>query len=333
MQIKTTTKNLENYKNYLKVMQATHAYLQSQMYLPIELPVLSPVLVPESYLEVFETEFRFLQKREKLYLTPSPELFLKRLLAHDIGDCYYLGKSFRNSEPESERHSPEFMMLEFYKMHANYMDIADELLKLLSAIAQSFTGTYAITYQGKKISFEKWEKISVSEAFLRFAGIESDELFHQDKLISKAADKGYNTKGFSYEDIFSQIYTQEIEPQLGKNGFPTLLYDYPKEFAALAKLNPDGKTAQRFEFYIQGIELGDCYTELTDPKEQLERFESEAEKRRDLGRYNHPIDKGFIEALQYGLEPCAGIAVGFERLAMIFANVTSIKELKLIQVA
>lgn len=116
------------------------------------------------------------------------------------------------------------------------------------------------------------------------------------------------------------------------NGYPTLIYDYPKEFAALAKLNSGRKTAQRFEFYIAGVELGDCYTELTDWREQDKRFKMEDIRRKKKEKVVHPIDKGFIKALQYGLKPCAGIAIGFERLAMIFANVQSINQLKLINI-
>lgn len=150
--------------------------------------------------------------------------------------------------------------------------------------------------------------------------------------MKRAADKGYRTNVFTYEDVFSQLYSQEVEPQLVTRGFPTLLYDYPKQFAALAKLNDDGRTAQRFEFYISGIELGDCYTELTDAAEQSERFSEEARKRTESGKQEHLIDKGFINALKYGLDPCAGIAVGFDRLAMIMADKTSIEQLQLISI-
>src|SRR5690348_5426510 len=114
MNIKTHIHNLENYKKLLQIEKITHHYLEKKGYLPIDLPVLSPALIPESYLEVFETEFQYFDKKEKLYLTPSPELFLKRLLAYGVGNCYYLGKSFRNSEPDSSRHSFEFTMLKFY---------------------------------------------------------------------------------------------------------------------------------------------------------------------------------------------------------------------------
>lgn len=332
MKIKTSIQNIPAYKKYLQVEEAVHVFLAKQGYLKVDLPVLSPALIPESYLEIFETEFGFLDAKEKLFLTPSPELFLKRLMAYAPGNYYCLGKAFRNSEPHSSLHSFEFTMLEYYKTHASYFDIADELLNLLRAIAQELYKTDKISYQGKNVSFERWEKLSVEDAFMWYAGIEKNTIFKHADFLARAEKKGYNIKGFTYEDIFSQMYTQEVEPRLGMNGYPTLLYDYPKEFAALAKLNTDRKTAQRFEFYMCGVELGDCYTELTDWKEQGKRFTEENGKRKLSKKTEHPIDKGFIEALQYGLADCAGIAIGFERLAMVFAGAGSIRELKLITI-
>lgn len=332
MKIYTHIKNLPNHIKYQKISFAVDQFLTDKKYVKVDCPVLAPVLVPESYLEVFESEFRYFDQKNKLYLTPSPELFLKRVLAYGGLDCYYLGKSFRNSESYSSLHSFEFTMLEFYKTKADYMDIASELLKMMRYISQKLYQSDSITYQGKKVSFTKWEKISVTEAFQKYAGITEEELFDHEKFMKKCEQKGHRTQGFTYEDLFSQLYTQEIEPNLGVNGSPTLLYDYPKEFAALAKLNPDRKTAQRFEFYINGIELGDCYTELTDWQEQEERFANEDQARKKTQKINHPVDTGFIEALQHGLIDCSGIAVGFDRLAMVYANATSIHDLKLIDV-
>lgn len=324
MQIKTNLENLNAYKKYLLVEDATNEFLKKNGYLKLDLPVLSPSLIPESYLEVFETDFKHNGQNRKLYLTPSPELFLKRALAYGVGDCYYLGKSFRNSDPAATLHSFEFTMLEFYKMGADYMDIASEVLALLQ-----FINTIV---KNRKINLDKWEKLTVAEAFEKYAQIKEKELFDHNLFEKKASEKGYKTKGFTYEDIWSQIYTQEVEPFMGKNGYPTLIYDYPKEFAALAKHNIDGKTSQRFEFYINGVELGDCYTELTDWKEQEMRFADEEKRRRDSFKTIHPIDKGFIEALKYGLGNCSGIAIGMDRLAMVFADVDTIAKLKLINI-
>ena len=148
MNIQTDIAHIGNYKKYIEITNATEEFLHSKQYLKLDLPVLAPVLVPESYLEIFRTEFKYLNKKQNLYLTPSPELFIKRLLAYGIGNCYSLGKSFRNSEPESSLHSPEFTMLEFYKVHASYMDIAEDVLQLMRYISQALNGSDSIVYKG-----------------------------------------------------------------------------------------------------------------------------------------------------------------------------------------
>lgn len=330
MKITTNLNDLEYYKKKLIIERRLEDFLQQAGYLKIDLPVLAPALIPESYLEIFETEFNYFDKKAKLYLTPSPELFLKRLLFMGMGHCYFLGKSFRNSEPNSKCHSIEFTMLEYYRVNADYMDIAAELLKLLRYING---GCNSLIYQGVKVSLAKWEMLTVAEAFDKYAGIPASILLSPNKFLKKSEEKGYRVKGFTYEDVFSQIYTQEVEPHLGMNGYPTVIYDYPKEFAALAKLNKDKKTAQRFEFYIAGIELGDCYSELIEEKELIERFKIEDQKRKEQGRIIHPVDKWLLEAIKYkSFETCSGIAIGFDRLAMIFTNAVSIQQLKLINV-
>jgi len=134
MKIQTTIKNLNNYKIYLQVEKAVHEFMEKNNYLKIDIPVLSPALIPESYLDIFETEFNYFDKKQKLYLTPSPEIFLKRLLVAGIGNCYYLGRAYRNSEPNSDWHNPEFTMLEFYKLGVNYLEMAEEVIKLLQFI-------------------------------------------------------------------------------------------------------------------------------------------------------------------------------------------------------
>jgi len=331
MKIQTNIQNLKNYKLYLKIEEATHQFFKKNQYLRLDLPVLSPALIPESYLEIFETRFNYLNNRSSLYLTPSPELFIKRLLVEKIGDCYYLGKAFRDGELFSPLHSPEFTILEFYKVGVDYNYLKKEIQKLLLFISQSVFKKTKITYGKLTIDLnKKWEEISVTEAFEKYAHIKPKELFNHNLFKKRAKNKGYQINNCSYSDLFSQIYVQEIEPNLGVNGVPTIIYDYPKELAALAKLNPDGLTAQRFEFYIAGVELGDGYTELTNWKEQKERFLKEEKERKKARKIDHKIDWGFIGYLKKGLSKCAGIAIGFDRLAMIFVGVLDIKKLKLI---
>lgn len=331
MKITSAINDLPYYKKYLTIENATHDFFKNKKYLRLHLPLLSPSLIPESYVEVFETELRFLDKAEKLYLTPSPELFIKRLLTEGIGDCYYLDKAFRNSEGSSSLHNVEFTMLEFYKIGVDYSFIKKEIVALFAHIAEQVLGKKSMTVRGKHIAFDKpWEEISVVEAFKRYANIAEDELFDHKKFIKKVSQKGYVIKHASYIDLFSQIYTQEVEPHLGVHGVPTVIFDYPKEMAALAKLNPDGKTAQRFELYITGIELGDCYTELTDWKILKKRFEDEEKERKKNRKIAHLTDWGLIDAHKKGLPECAGMAIGFDRLSMIFARCEKIGELKLI---
>ena len=387
--IKTSIQNRSSYITYTKVIKSIETYLDKNHFLKLDLPVLLPSLIPESYLEVFETEYRYMDTRQKLYLTPSPELLIKRLLVDGIGDCYYLGKSYRNSEPASSKHLGEFTMLELYKVGANYMDIAAIVLEMLQEISlrqSANRNDIKITYQGIKVDLSQWEKMTVAEAFQKYAGITEAELFDHEMFREAARRKGYtieipntnplvggqipnnlsidpvlrqaqhdsgddklgevevqrrdprlsedDSKGgyFTYEELWSQIYSNEVEPHLGKNGYPTLLYDYPVEFAALSKPNPDGKTAQRFEFYIAGIELGNCYSELTEWPLQEERLRKEQQERAKSGKISHPTDWGFIESLKKGLPECSGIAIGLNRLAMIFADVDSIEKLKLISI-
>ena len=356
--IKTSIQNRASYITYTKSIET---YLDKNHFLKLDLPVMLPSLIPESYLEVFETEYRYMDTRQKLYLTPSPELLIKRLLVDGIGDCYYLGKSYRNSEPASSKHLGEFTMLELYKVGANYMDIAAIVLEMLQEISlrqSADRNDIKITYQGIKVDLSRWEKMRVGEAFQKYAGITEAELFDHEMFREAARRKGYvvekssdipahagiqekksmdpdfhrDDNFWSYEELWSQIYSNEVEPHLGKNGYPTLLYDYPVEFAALSKPNPDGKTAQRFEFYIAGIELGNCYSELTEWPLQEERLHKEQQERSKSGKISHPTDWGFIESLKKGLPECSGIAIGVDRLAMIFADVDSIEKLKLVSI-
>lgn len=343
--IKSQISNLKTYKQYMSVIAKIEQFLNNHKFLKLDLPVLLPALIPESYLEVYESEYRYFEKLQKRYLTPSPEILIKRLLGEGIGDCYYLGKAFRNCEPTSSKHDGEFTILEFYKVGATYLDIADLVLCLLQELSliantdKQLPISHTISYQGVAIDLSRWEKLTVAEAFKKYSDIAPDELFDHDKFISIAKKKGYQVllsdktdKTFSYEQLWSQIYTNEVEKHLGTNGFPTILYDYPIEFAALSKPNPDGKTAQRFEFYIAGVELGNCYSELTDWKLQEDRLIKEEQERIISGKIPYNCDNEFVEVLKKGLPDCAGIAIGVERLAMIIANVDSINSLKLIKI-
>jgi elongation factor P--(R)-beta-lysine ligase len=332
MNIVSHPENLHNHSQYLGILRSIEDFLKKTGYIQIHLPLLSSKLIPESYLEVFETEFIYPTRKEKLFLTPSPELFLKRLIVHGVGSCFSLDTSFRNSEPTTNKHSHEFQMLEFYKVNAGYFDIANDTLAMMQYIAKNLYNSTVIEYQNKKIDLSQWEKITVTEAFKKFANI-SNVLDHE-SFFAEAKEKGYDVGSHSYVELWSQIYGIEVEPNLGKNGFPTVIYEYPRELAATAQYDDVRKVAERLEFYIEGIELGNCGnagTTNTNIEEHKKRFQSDIDLRKNSGMVEHPADIEFIEVLQH-LPPCAGIAIGVERLAMIFLNLKSITELQMIEI-
>ncbi len=332
MKIHVHLDNLEKYKAFLKFKDAVRSFFLLNNYLELDLPIVSPVLIPESGLEVFETEYKYKQSKQNLYLTPSPELFIKRLIVSGVNDCFYLGKSFRNDELVSRKHSFEFQILEFYKIGVDYIQFSEIVLQLLQFLAKTFFKNQEIVYQNKKILFDKLEQITVADAFHKYAGINSDELFDEVKFLEKAASKKYQTNGFNYVDLWSQIYAQEVEPNLGKNGRATIIYDFPIQFASLAQPNEDGQTAKRFELYIEGIEIGNCFSELTDYKIQKNRFDKEQQERKISGKIEHQIDSEFISYLEKGMPSCSGIAIGIERLGLIFCNCDNINELKILDI-
>lgn len=322
------TGSYKKHAQYILLKRHIREYLDQRGYAEVETPLLSPGLIPESYLEVFETEYRYFDLRQKLYLIPSHELYLKQLIAHGMGSCYRLGSSFRNGERSASLHSGEFTMLEYYRVPGAYMEMADELLGLFAYIANQMYGEVSIPYQGSTISFDSFERMTLTDAFEQFAGIDRDALLDENLFITSARKKGYVTDGHSYDELFSQIYGHEIEPHLGRAGRPTLLYDYPAQFAQTAKLNPDGSAA-RFDIYIEGIEIGNCYSELVDIAEVKTRFAAEQEKRRELGKISYPADESFISALSQGLPDCSGVALGIDRVGMLFTDAKSLQEFQI----
>jgi elongation factor P--beta-lysine ligase len=326
MEIECKIDNLKNHQIFLKIKRLASVFLQKNGFEEIDTPLLSPKLIPESYLEIFETKNLFNKDKQEMYLIPSPELFLKRLIVEGIGNCYFLGKSFRNNEPVEKKHSYEFTMLEFYRVNGDYFDIIEDVMEMLRFMAKKMFNKNELEYQGKKINLNTCEKITVAEAFKKYAGI--TDIFNHKIFFGQAKEKGYRTEGMDYTDVWSQIYGIEVEPNLGKDGLVTFIYEYPRELAAITKINELG-IAERFEFYIEGVELGNCGNEGVEIEEYKGRFLKDIEIRKKLGLINYRADYEFISILDK-LPKCAGIAIGMDRLAMIFTNTVSISDLQLI---
>lgn len=334
--------NPELWRRYFvreKVLTAIRRFFQDRNFHEVETPVLIGKPPAESYLEVFETTLLDRnRKSSKAYLSTSPEVPLKKLLVAGIGNCFALTKSFRNTETQSNLHNPEFTILEWYRVGAGYKDImndCEELLLFINTYLQRMGEGHEkkrpiqLSYQGKIVDLSSsWERISTTEAFARWAHIDLEQFFDMQKAKHIAQSKGYSVeKDTTWEELYDQIFLNEVEPRLGR-GKPTILYDFPANLAALAKKKDDDpRYAERFEFYIEGLELGDCYSELTDAKEQEERFDIEIAEIKRLGKTTYEYDRDFIAALKTGLPKCSGIAVGVDRLIMLFADTKKIQDI------
>jgi len=312
-----------------KAIDRIRQFFKKEGFLEVQTPLLVPSLIPESYLEVFETELRDkLGKKSKAFLTTSPEMWHKKLLVAGSGNIFEITKSFRNTDVGGHFHNPEFTLLEWYRIEADYkrtMEDCEELIRFVNG------GKSKITYQGKTLDIGRpFERISVIGAFEKYAHIGDEVLFDEGKLRSKVLKRGYQIdESDDWEMIYNLVYLKEIEPNFGW-GRPTIVYDFPAQFAPLAKTSlKDSRLKERFELYMFGIELADAYNELTNPVEQREQFEKEIKLRRKLGRARVEPDWDFIKALEKGLPDCSGVALGVDRLMMILADKTDIGDVVL----
>jgi lysyl-tRNA synthetase class 2 len=242
------------------------------------------------------------------YLHPSPELCMKRLLAAGLPRIFQISKCFRKGE-RGDLHLPEFTLLEWYRTGIDYQALMEECEALISFLAERLGRGETILYRGRDIDLRPpWERLSVSAAFDRYASL----------TLGQALSKG----------CFDQVLVEEIEPHLGMTR-PTFLYDYPAPLAALARLKPGNKAlAERFEIYLAGLELANGFSELNDPREQRARFEAVRQSRLLGGTAEkevYPLPERFLQSLE-DMPEAAGIALGVDRLAMVFCGASRIDQ-------
>lgn len=315
-----------------KVIDALRVFFKSRNFHEVETPLLVKSPGTEPYLEVFETELRFSEgDTHRAFLLTSPEYAMKKLLAAGMGNIFQICKSFRSGEGRSSRHNPEFTILEYYRTQSDYTHIMHDMEELLCFLAKTLKGPeseHGFSYQGMQIDLTRpFQKFSILEAFESFAKISREELLSPELLVKKAKEKGYQVDdSTTWEQAYNQIFLNEIEAKLDKTK-PIILYDYPTSQAALSKRKAsDPAFAERFELYLAGIELGNCFSELTDAQEQKNRLIAELDERKALGKTQYQLDQDFIQALETGLPESAGIAIGVDRLVMLFADVPTIAD-------
>lgn len=303
------------------VFKAIRAFFDEQGFAEVDTPLMVASPDTEPTIEPFQTSWKELGQDHTAYLTPSPEFLIKRLLSENVGNVYQMSHVFRNFEPSQGKHNPEFMMLEWYRSNAHYEDIMDDTRALIIAVFSACGKSLTLDYQGSEVSLDgDWEKLSVSEAFEKYANLSQDTLLNESALIAEAIKRGYQSEDTGYDDAFYQIFLNEVESKLGF-GKPTFLYDYPASQAALArKKESDPRLAERFELYIAGIELANAFSELTNWQEQEARLQQQVETRKKNKQPHWEHDQDFIEALKSGLPVTGGIALGVDRLIMLLAD-------------
>jgi elongation factor P--(R)-beta-lysine ligase len=315
-----------------KLMQAFRGWFEKQGFLEVETPVLQLSPGNETHLHAFSTELiRPDEGREKLYLHTSPEFACKKLLAAGEEKIATFARVFRNRE-RTQRHHPEFVMLEWYRAEESYTKLMEDCAALLD-LAAATTGLGEWRFgEASCAVLAKPERLTLDEAFRRHAGfalidtITADGEADEKALAARAIGKGHRiTPDDRWSDIFSKVLTQSIEPHLGM-GRPTILCEYPITEAALARPKPeDPRVAERFELYVCGVELANAFGELTDPVEQRARFEADMDLKEELYGERYPIDEGFIAALNH-MPEASGIALGLDRLVMLATGARRIED-------
>ena len=280
-----------------QIIQAVRTFFIDNDYLEIETPCRIPAPAPEAHIEAEVSGDWFLQS--------SPELCMKRLFAAGYPRIFQICRCFRQKERGS-KHLPEMTMLEWYTAGHNYFDMMEQCEELIRFVARRAGFEDFLVYQGNRIDLNApWPRMSVTDAFERFSSVSMETAVLQDR--------------------FDQLTAFDIEPNLGHNK-PLFLYDYPAAAASLARLKPENRSiAERFELYISGLELCNAFSELTDPLEQRTRFENEQKNRSKFGLQAYSLPEKFLDSLQFMPEG-SGIALGIDRLVMLFANTDNIDD-------
>ncbi|MDY7027481.1 MAG: amino acid--tRNA ligase-related protein [Spirochaetota bacterium] len=299
-------------------------------YLEVDTPLLSPALIPEAPIEIFETTLRSIRGSRPLYLIPSPEVHMKKLLAAGSGNIFQICRSFRNLEQTGRHHNPEFTMLEWYTVGADYRQSAAVTEELFADLAET---------AGRPELAPPFRKMSIREAFNEFAGIDLLETRSLPQLRSECRRLGMLTvKGAelqesessdlaeppSWEELYHRIFLTYVEPRLPMDK-PLLLTDYPRQIPCLAKDIPGSPWKERWELYVDGIEVANCYSEETDPV-KVERFFCDEYAKKSRSSMTVPdIDREFLQIFHRGYPESSGVALGVDRLIMSLTRRASIE--------
>ena len=281
--------------------------------LEVETPAMSQATVTDIHLVPFETRFVGPGAADgmTLYLMTSPEYHMKRLLAAGSGPIYQMGRSFRNEEA-GRHHNPEFTMLEWYRPRYDMYRLMNEVDDLLQQVLDCDTAE-TLSYQQAFTRHLNVDPLSADKAELREAAAKLD----LSNIAATEEDR---------DTLLQLLFTMGVEPHIGRDK-PTFVYHFPATQASLAEISTeDHRVAERFEVYYKGIELANGFRELTDSREQRQRFEQDNRKRAARGLPQHPVDNNLLDALEHGMPECSGVALGVDRLIMIALGAASLSD-------
>ncbi len=305
-----------------RILRGIRAFMDAQGYLEVETPVLHTIATGAAA-KPFITHHNALDI--PMYMRIETELHLKRLIVGGLERVYEIGRIFRN-EGMDQRHNPEFTSIEMYEAYADYnrmMDIAEQLFVTL---ARDVCGKTQITYQGREIDLTPpWRRLSMVEAVREYTGCDFETVFGDDAAACALAKKaGAQVEdGFTWGQALYAVFDDCVEEKLVN---PTFVYGYPVEVSPLAKRCPDAPhLTERFEFFINGWEFGNAFSELNDPIDQRERFVKQALTKM-AGEGEAQVDEDFLNALEIGLPPTGGMGIGVDRLVMLLTDSPSIRD-------
>jgi lysyl-tRNA synthetase class 2 len=316
--------DLELLQTRAKIIRVVRAFFDGLDYLELDTPLLAPDLIPESCLEVFQTEYkRPGGKSQPYWLIPSPEIWMKRVIARHKVSVYQVCKCFRNGESTGYLHSPEFTMLEYYTMNADYRDSLKITEDLFAYIIQKLS--QPVSYNMSHVTC-----ITMNEAFKKWAGFDLFDAVERQMLPEKARGLGLDPPAdMGTAALYDLIFVHAVEPSLPKDQAVALI-DYPAFVPCLARANDDNRTVQRWELYINGVELANCYSEEQDPAKVRAFFESEAREKAQSALVPHKVDANYWKYFlprrsgENGFPRCSGAAMGLDRLIMALTGRSSI---------
>jgi lysyl-tRNA synthetase class 2 len=304
-----------------RCLAAMRRFFAERDFLEIEAPLLVPTPGLEIHIDAVPAGMN-------QWLITSPELQMKRLLAAGLERIYTVCKCFRGGE-RGPQHSVEFTMVEWYRAWSGIEAIAEDTEQLVARVADEVAGTMQLELPGGVVDVKPpWIRMTVAEAMARFAEVEVAGDEEAGALVERVRGAGIELgSAEAWDDVFYTAFVARVEPALAALDRPVLLTEWPVELSALARRTPDNpRVVERFEAYVGGVELANAFGELTDPLEQRARFVDDQLTREERGRPVYPIDEKLIAALEEGLPPSGGIALGFDRLCMLIGGATDIRD-------